>query len=375
MVEIQKIDTTDRRQVNEFVNFHYHLYAGTPQWVPPFYNDIKLMLNREKHPFYEHSDADFFIARRGGEVVGRIAAMELKPFNQVHGVKDASFYLFDTVDDIDVAKALVTAAAEWAQKRGLTRVAGPKGFSPFDGYGIQIEGFEHHQMMIMMNYNFPYYQHLMEELGFEKKVDFVSCYLHRDNFQLPEKAREIARRVQERGTFTVKNFASKAEMLKWGDRIGEAYNKTFVNNWEYYPLTQREIKFTVDSVLTVAVPQFIKIILHHDEVVGFLFAFPDISQAIQRARGRLTPWSIADMLISLKRTNWVSGNGVGVLPEYQGRGGTALMYAELEKTIHIPQFEHLEMTQVAESAVQMRRDLINLGGKAYKNHRVFQRSI
>jgi GNAT superfamily N-acetyltransferase len=375
MVEIQKIDTSDRRQVNEFVHFHYRLYAGTPQWVPPFYNDIKLMLNREKHPFYEHSDADFFVARRGGEVVGRIAAMELKPFNEVHGVRDSSFYLFDSVDDIDVAKALVTAAVEWAQKRGLTRVAGPKGFSPFDGYGIQIEGFEHHQMMTMMNYNFPYYQRLMEALGFEKKVDFVSCYLHRDNFQLPEKAREIARRVQERGTFTVKNFASKAEMLRWGDRIGEAYNKTFVNNWEYYPLTPREIKFTVDSVLTVAVPQFIKIILHHDDVVGFLFAFPDISQAIQRARGRLTPWSIADMLISLKRTNWVSGNGIGVLPEYQGRGGTALMYSELEKTVRTPQFEHLEMTQVAESAVQMRRDLINLGGKAYKNHRVFQRSI
>ncbi len=124
----------------------------------------------------------------------------------------------------------------------------------------------------------------------------------------------------------------------------------------------------------MADPNLIKIILHKDEVVGFLLGFPDITPAIQRAKGNITPWSIVDLLVSLKRTKWISGNGAGVLPEYQGLGGNALMYSELEKTINTQgySFEHLEMTQVAETTQQMRKDLINLGGKAYKNHRVYQ---
>ena len=168
MVTIEKIDTKDRKKVNEFVQFQYDLYKGTPQFCPPFVNDIKLMLNRKKHPFFEHSLADFFLARdEKGKVVGRIAAMENKPFNEYHKVKKCQFYLFDVVDDQEVADKLFEAVFNWAHEHGLNEVVGPKGFSAFDGYGILIEGFEHHQMMTMMNYNFPYYQKLVESLGFE----------------------------------------------------------------------------------------------------------------------------------------------------------------------------------------------------------------
>ncbi len=375
MIQIEKMDTLNRRQVEEFIRFPFRLYAGTSQWVPPFYSDVRIMLDRKKHPFYEHSDADFFLARQGGEVVGRISAMENKPFNRYHGTQQAVFYFFECVDDQEVANALFERAFEWARQRGLNKIVGPKGFSPFDGYGIQIEGFEHRQMMTMMNYNLPYYVRLVESLGFEKEVDFVSCYLPADRFALPEKAREIARRVSERGTFRVQNFETKSQLKAWANKIGEAYNKTFVNNWEYYPLSDREVKYVVDMLITVADPRLIKIILYNEEVIGFLFAFHDVSSALQRARGRLMPWNLVDILMELKRTKWVSGNGVGVLPEYQGRGGTALMYAELEKTVRQYGFEHLEMTQVAETAVQMRRDLINLGGSAYKNHRVYHRDL
>lgn len=375
MIQVEMLDTKNQRQVNEFIQLPFRIYANTPQWVPPFYSDVRMMLDRNKHPFYEHSEADFFLARRNGQVVGRIAALQNKPFNRYHETKQAVFYLFECEDDQEVANALFERAFEWARQRGLNKIVGPKGFSPFDGYGIQIEGFEHRQMMTMMNYNLPYYVRLVETLGFEKEVDFVSCYLPAAKLNLPEKEREIARRVSERGTFRVQNFENKAQLKAWAPKIGEAYNKTFVNNWEYYPLSDREVKYVVDMLITVADPHLIKIILYKEEVVGFLFAFHDVSAALQRARGRLMPWNLVDILLELKRTKWVSGNGVGVLPEYQGRGGTALMYAELEKTVKQYGFEHLEMTQVAETAVQMRRDLINLGGTAYKNHRVYHRSI
>jgi hypothetical protein len=375
MITIQKVDVSSKAQVNEFVELHYRLYKGHPQWVPPFKSDIKMMLDPNKHPFYEHSDAEFFVARQNNEVVGRVALLENKAFNRYHQTRKANFYLFDSVDDQEVANCLMNSSFEWCKKRNLDLLIGPKGFSSFDGYGIQIEGFENRQMMTMMNYNFPYYPTLMENLGFEKEVDFVSCYLDMSTFHIPEKMREVARRIKERGKFKVVQFKNKKSLVGYANKIGEAYNKTFVNNWEYWPLTQREIKYVVDSILIVAVPKLFKIIEYNDEVVGFLLGFPDISKALQRQGGNITPWGIADYMLELKRTEWISLNGAGVLPEYQGRGGSALMYAEMEETLLSSKYKHAEQTQVAETAVQMRKDLITAGGRPYKNHRVFRRTI
>lgn len=371
MLTVDLVDCSSRFQVNEFVQFHYDLYKGTPQWVPPFYADIKMMLNREKHPFFEHSEGDFFIAKRGKEVVGRLAILENKPFNKYHECKKAQFYLFDSINDIDVSRALFVRAFEWCKKRGLEAVVGPKGLSALDGYGIQVEGHEHRQMMTMMNYNFPYYKDLFEGMGFHKENDFISCYLNQGNFIIPEKMREVARRVEERGKFRVVNFKNRREMLSYTKQFGIAYNKAFVNNWEYYPLSEREVKFTVDNILIVAVPKYIKLITYNEEVVGFMLGFPDISAAMQRQGGRLTPWALADFMLELKRTKFISLNGVGVLPEYQGRGGNTLMYHEMEKVLLQSQFVEGELTQMADTATQVRKDVITAGAKPWKNHRIF----
>ncbi len=376
MVNTEVVDLKSKKEVNDFVMFPFTLYKGVSQWVPPFINDMKIMLNQKKHPFYEHSVAEYYIARQNDQIVGRLGVMENLPFNKVHETKKAQFYFFDSIDDQTVANALFERGFEWCRKRGLDTIVGPKGLSAFDGYGIQIEGFELRQMMTMMNYNFPYYQTLVETMGFEKEVDFVSCYIDSAKFVLPEKAQLVAKRVREKGKYKVVNFSSKKELRKWAKRIGEAYNKTFINNWEYYPFSDREVKYIEDNLMVVADPKLIKIITYNDEVIGFLLAFPDISEALQRNKGRITPWGILDIMREFKRTRWVSLNGAGVLPEYHGSGGNILLYDEMAKTFGgFEQFIHAELTQVAESAVQMRKDLINMGGRAYKNHRVFRKSI
>ncbi len=376
MITVEKVDTGDKSRVRRFVEFYYDLYKGCPQWVPPLYLDAYLPLNRAKHPFFEHSEADFFLAVRDGRVVGRICVGENKPFNQYHKTRKAQFYFFDCIDDAEVAAALFEAACDWARARGLDTIVGPKGLSPFDGYGILIEGYDQRQMMSMMNYNYAYYPRLVEALGFEKEVDFVSCYLPSDAFKIPERVERIARRVLERGLLSVKHFRSKRELVSWAQRIGETYNRTFINNWEYYPFTQGDIDYAVQNVFMVADHRLIKLILHGDDIVGFLFAFPDASAALQRSKGRLFPFGIFDILIEMKRTRTVSGNGMGVLPEFQGHGGNALLYYEMGKTmLAFKQFEHVEMTQVAETTRQMRADLKNLNGVEYKNHRVYRKKI
>jgi GNAT superfamily N-acetyltransferase len=375
MISIEVVDTSSSKQVNEFIMLPFRLYDKTPQWVPLIRQDARTMMNRDKHPFFEHSEAEFFVARDGQEVVGTLAVLENKPYNKVHEKKSANFYLFESVDDIAVATALFERAYEWAREHGLNRIVGPKGFSIFDGYGLQVEGFEHRRMMFMMNYNHPYYVSIIESLGFTKEVDFVSKLVTVDRFRMPEKVHEVARRLQQRGSFEVKNFTNKRELIKWGHPIGRLYNDTFMENWEYTPLTEREVQFAVDNVLMMADPRLIKLILHKDEPVGFLFAFPDVSAAIKRHKGRLTPWALADLLIEMRRTKMVAFNGGGVLPKFHGRGGNALLYTEMEKTIHQYNYDQGEFTQVAESAVQMRKDIATLGGIEYKNHRVYQRDI
>lgn len=375
MISIEVVDTSSSKQVNEFIILPFRLYGRTPQWVPLIRQDARTMMNRDKHPFFEHSDAEFLIARDGSEVVGSLAVLENKPYNEVHDKKSANFYLFECVDDISVASALFDRAYEWARGRALDRIVGPKGFSIFDGYGLQVEGYEHRRMMFMMNYNHPYYVTLIESLGFTKEVDFVSKLVTVDKFRMPEKVHEVARRLQQRGSFEVKNFTSKRELIKWGHPIGRLYNDTFMNNWEYTPLTGREVQFAVDNVLMMADPRLIKLILHKGDPVGFLFAFPDVSAAIKRHKGRLTPWAIADLLVEMRRTKMVAFNGGGVLPKFHGRGGNALLYTEMEKTIHQYNYDQGEFTQIAESAFQMRKDIATLGGVEYKNHRVYQREI
>jgi hypothetical protein len=375
MLTVEKIDTHHKAQVRRFVRIPYRLYANHPQWVPPLFGDVELLLNRDKHPFHEFASADFFIAVRDGRDVGRIAAIENPHFNEYHKTRQAQFYLFECENDPEAATALFERVFEWAQARGLDAIVGPKGLGPLDGYGLLVEGYEHRQMMTMMNYNYDYYPRLVEALGFQKEVDFVSCYLSGKSFHLPERIHSIAERVEKRGTLHVQRFRSKKEMLGWADRIGQAYNKAFVNNWEYYPLTQREIDFVVGNILPYADHRLIKIITHDDDVVGFVFAFPDVSAAFQRAKGHLLPFGLPDLLLEMKRTKWVALNGAGILPEFQGRGGNTLLYVELENTIRNFQFKHADLTQVAETAVQMRNDLVNLGGKPYKNHRVYVKHL
>lgn len=375
MITIRQIDPRNRGDQRQFLRLPFRLYQNHPLWVPPILLDAATQLNPDKHPYYEHSDADFFLAESEGEVVGRIALLENHPYNNYHDKRIAQFYLFEFEEDLDIARSLLERGMEWAKKRGLTELVGPKGFGALDGYGMLVDGYEFRPAMTMMSYNPPFYPDYMQALGFEKVVDFISCYLGATKFKLDQRIHRIAERAAKRSGLRVVRFKSKKQLKEWAQRIGRTYNESFIENWEYYPLTQNEIDFLTDSILTVADPKLIKIIAHGDQVVGFLFGFPDVSAAIQRRKGRLLPFGIIDLLIEFKRTKWIALNGAGILPEYQGRGGNALLYSEMEKTIHSAGFLHADLTQVAESAAQMRRDLENVGGVPYKNHRVFAKDV
>ncbi|HOT99197.1 MAG: hypothetical protein ABFD05_03375 [Anaerolineaceae bacterium] len=375
MIEIINVNTKALKK--EFVEFQYELYKDCKQFVPPFKNDIYAMMNEKKHPFYDHSISEFFLAKRDGKVVGKLSMLINRPFNEYHGTKDSEFYLFDCIDDQEVANTLFDHATRWTLEHGMNRIVGPKGYGPLDGYGIQVLGFEHRQMMNMMNYNYPYYQRLVENYGFVKEVDFVSSYIKLDEFVLPEKIKKAIEIAKKRGSLSVKSFKDKKEIYAWKDKLRNAYNNSFVKNWEYYPLSDRELKFVIDNAITFVIPEMVKFILDKDgEMVGFVLPFPDVSAVMQKNKGKLGPIEILRLMRELKRTEWLDFNGIGILPEYQGMGGNALLMGALESAARgNPRFVHAELTQVAETATQMRKDLANLGVQIYKNHRVYKKEL
>lgn len=375
MIESKAVNRDNKTLMKEFVELPYRIYKDVPQWVPFIKVDVRNMLDPKKHPFYEHSDAQGYIAQQEGRTVGRIAVMENKLFNKVQNKRVATFSLLESENDPEVIKALFEAAKEWAKQRGLNKIVGPKPFGLGEGYGILVKGFEIRQMMTMMNYNLPYLPRLLEEYGFEKEVDFVSCQIEQNKFTLPEKVKKVAERVLEKGTLSVRSFRTRSELRTVGKEIGQVYNDVFIHNWEYYPYTPREIDTAIENVILFADPRMIKVLQDRDKIVGFLFAFPDVSRAIQRHKGQLNPLSLLDLLREAKRTDMVSVNGMGVLEDYYGRGGNALLYYEMERTVKSHPYKFAEFTQVAESAEQMRKDLITLGGAEVKNHRVYHLEI
>ena len=373
MIRIEKIDTRSKAQVRRFIDLPVRLYQKESRWIQPFRNEVAETLRRERHPFYLDSDADFYIAVRDGRDVARIAIVENRPFNDYHALREADFCYFDCENDLEAVEALFEEAVAWARSRRLNRVVGPKGFNAFDGYGVLVEGFEHRQLMTMMTYNYPYYAHLLEQVGFEKVVDFMSCWVRCDSFRMPERVNRAADRVRRRNSVHFESFRSKRRLAGWAHRLGKAYNETFIENWEFRPLKPAEIDLLLRNLLILADPALVKILAKQDQVIGFLLGFPDVSSALQRARGRLTPWRMIDILREARRTEWLVLNGAGILPEYQGAGLNALLYSEIERTVRGSRFKYAHITQIAETAVQMRRDLQELGAQPFKNHRVYGR--
>jgi len=375
MVQVFKIDTRRRSEARRFVRFPFDLYRDSEYWVPPLVSDAMVQVDPRRNPYFKHSEADFFLAQQGNEVVGRVVAMENRNYNNYHKKRYGFFYLFDAIDDQSVVDALFDAVFDWSRTRGLERVIGTKGFTVFEGMGILIEGFDKLPAM-GVPYNYPYYGRLLENAGFEKEVDFNSFYIHVPEFELPERVERLAAKIEERRGLRARNFKSKADLRAAVIELVDTYNRIFTENWEYVPITHEEGENVARQMLQITRPDMVKVIVNRDdEVVGFLLAFLNIGRALQRCRGRLFPFGWYHLLREMKRTKWVDVNGMGILEEYRGLGGNVIMYNELYRSIGRSQFEHADMTQMADFVVRMLSDANTLGGKRYKVHRVYRKVL
>lgn len=372
-MDIIRIDTANRREVKRFLDFPFQLYRHVPQWVPPFDSDARRMLDRKKHPFYRHSAAEFFIAQQADRMVGRLAVLDHRPYNEWNHSRTAFFYLFEAENNREAAQGLFAAAIEWARARGLTQVFGPKGFSLLDGMGLLVKGFEH-RPALGISYNLDYYADLLEDAGFVGTSDVVSGYLGPE-FVLPEKVLKIADLVQQRRGLRIARYQKRSDLKHLVGPMKDLYNSALSDTTDTFPITDEEAQLMARQLLMFADPHLVKVVLKDDQIVGFLFGYPDPSAAIQRCKGRLFPIGWLDILIELKRTQWINLNGAGLIEKYRGSGGTALLFAEMYKSVRDSHFRYADVVQIGADNDKMQREIASLGIDFYKIHRMYRKML
>jgi len=370
---VERIQLGDRRGAARFDAVPFGLYKGDPLWVPPLRGDIRWSMNPARHPFYRHGDAAFFLTGPGDNP-GRIAVIENRAYNEYRGREDAFFYYFDSGDDPSATEALVEQAVEWARRRGLTRLVGPKGLLPMEGFGVLVDGYEH-PPDLGVPYNYPYYATLLEGVGFTKETDFISGRLSIDQHSVPQHILDLADAVAESSGYEIKTFRNRRELKSWIPRIAAVYNKTFTDNWEFWPLSDDEAQAVLKRVAAVADPRLIMMLLCHDELIGHFFIIPDLSAAIRKIGGRLWPFGWATLLRARATTTSVAFLGIGLVPEHRGTGANAVIYANIGRNAPDSRFRSAELVQIDEANAPILSNMQAIGVDWHKRHRIYQMDL
>jgi hypothetical protein len=372
-MDLIEVDLANKRQIKLFLDLPFRLYSKVSAWVPPLEPDARLNLNPRKHPFYSHGSAVFYLAMNNNQPVGRLAVLENDNYNQYNLQRTAFFYLFECEDQLEASSMMFDAAFGWARKRGLDRIEGPRGFTVFDGLGMLVSGFEH-RPAFGLPYNLPYYPQLVEAAGFRSKIELVSGYLDRD-MQFPEKFHRAAELIKRRRKLSVTQYRTRQEIKALAPYLKELYNSSSVPGEDNIPLTDADVQALANQMMWFADPRLIKIVMKEDKPVGFLFAYPDISKAIQRVRGRIYPFGWLILLLELWKTRWININGAGMLPGYHGIGGTALLFDELYKSMLGSRYQFADIVQIGVENGNMQREMRDFGIDFYKTHRVYEKDL
>ena len=322
MLEIREVNS--RRDLDRFIRFPHDLYHANPYWVPSRIAQERKTLSKGTNPAFEHSRARYWLALRGGRVVGRVAAIISAAHHQRWNQAYMRFGWLDFVDDPEVLKALMEQVETWAREEGLTAVHGPLGFTDMDAAGMLVEGFEELGTLATL-YNHPYYPRYMEELGYQKDTDWVEYEI--DVPAVPdERIGKLAQLLLKREGLKLVQPKNKGEMLLYARQIFTLFTEGYRNLYGYVPLNDRQVEAYTKQYLGFLNPEFVPIVVDAaGVVVAFGITMPSLSRAMQKARGRLFPFGFLHLLWAMKRNDRADLYLVVVKPEYQGKGVNAIL--------------------------------------------------
>lgn len=326
MVEIKEVAT--KKEQKAFVEFPLKLYKNNEYYVPALYGDEMKIFKPDYH-YYDNCKAVYYIAERDGKVVGRISGIIQAQANEKQGEKRARFTRFDCIDDQEVASALFTAVENWAEKEGMDTVCGPLGFSDLEREGLLIDGFEE-LSTFEEAYNYPYYQKLIEGVGYEKEVDWLEFKIRCPSFPIP-RIHEVAERAKEHYGLRISRSKNTRELVKKHlDGIFYCIDECYKPLYGTVPFTDKMKNELCKEFLLIVEPKYVSVVVdEEDKVVAFGLCFPSIGKAIQKSGGRLTPPALIKLLHSVKHPQILDLGLIGVLPEYQSKGVNAIVIDDM----------------------------------------------
>ena len=339
MVEIKEVTT--KKQRKEFVEFPLKLYKDNPYFVPPLYGDEMNVFN-PNYVYYEQAEAVYYIAYRDGVMVGRISGILQKAANLKWGQSRVRFTRFDSIDDQEVANALFGAVEAWAKSKGMTEIVGPLGFSDMEREGLLIEGFD--QMNTFEEqYNYPYYQRLIENCGYSKDVDWLEHQLRAPKDGFDPRYRKISESMLKKYNLHFKTARSTSQFIKkYGNDIFAIWDETYDQIYGTVPFTDRLKKDIVSQFKLLINKKYIRVLYdENDKLVAFGFLFPSISDAVRPSGGRLTLPCIIRLLKAIRKPKVLDLAIVGVCDEYKNKGISTSMLVEVGDML-LDGIEHAE---------------------------------
>lgn len=370
MLSVEEVKTP--AQLEEFLALPWNIYAGDHNWVPPLKHEVKKLLDRTHHPFWQHARGVLFLAYLSNRPVGRISAQIDDNYNELWKEKLGSFGFFECIDNQEVASALLDAAASWLKSQAMHTLRGPMSPSSNDEWGLLIRGFDR-PPAIMMPYNPPYYERLLENAGLHKAKDLLA-FIKYARTPMPERLTVLARKLKENPRITVRpvNMSDLKNEMKI---IKELYNASWQMNWGFSPMTDEEMDLMARQLKTFAEPQMILLAFYDNKPAGLSITLPDINQVIRRLNGRLGFVGTIKFLHYRRKITGARALVFGFKAEYRRLGLPVLLFYETEQYMRRRGYKWCELSWNLEDNRLINEFDRALGAREYKRYRVYERPL
>jgi GNAT superfamily N-acetyltransferase len=378
MAPVRITPVKTRRQLKRFVKVPFRVHRDHPQWVPPLTFERMQFLDRGRNPFFEHAEADYFIAERDGEPVGRITAQVDERWDEYQGGSDGMFGFIELTEDPEVARALLDTASTWVADRGRRRILGPMDFTTNDELGLLVDGHDL-RPMILQPWHPPYYRRLVEAEGYVKAMDLLMWSLEMGHLKQGDQFHDFIHQAAEKSRaehgIRIRNMR-KSDMADEIRRFMDVYNEAWGDNWGFVPITDAECRFQAKNLKQVLDEDWAMIAENADgEVVGAALTLPDVNQVLSRMNGRLLPLGWARFLLGRRKIDKVRVFALGVKPAYQHTGVAAALYVRHIETTRPDGVTGGETGWILEVNEPMNRAMEGMGGEIVKRYRIFEKEL
>jgi hypothetical protein len=374
-MDLEIREVKKRKDLRTFIFLPEKIHHDHTTWVPPIYVDEWKYFDPKKNRSFAHSDVIMLLATKDGNPVGRIMGVINRKFNEMRDEKIARFGYLETWEDENVVRALLSHVEEWARGHGMEKIIGPYGFTDQDPEGFLIEGFEN-RATIATYCNFEWMPRMVEAQGYSKDVDYFVYKLDVPK-EFPEFYKRIYERVKKKGNFDILEFKTKKKLKPWIKPVLRLMNECYTesNIYGYAPLDEKEMEELTKRYLPVLDPRFAKGVLKEGELVAFVVGIPDMTEGIQKARGRLFPFGFLKILRAAKKTKQLDLLLGAIKDKYRGLGLDVLMGVRMIMTAREAGMEMMDTHHEMEENFKVRAEMEKMGGKIYKKFRIYQKSL